>query len=49
MKLLVKQGSALEQKSACLVLGAFEGRLKEEVFIQIDGLTAGAFTRAVKK
>lgn len=48
MKLQVKNGAVLEQKTACLVLGAFEGKLKSEVLSEIDTLTAGAFARAVR-
>jgi leucyl aminopeptidase len=48
MKLQVKKGVALEQKTACLVLGVFEGKLKSEVLGAVDTLTAGAFVRAVR-
>lgn len=48
MKLQVKNGAALKQKTACLVVGVFEGKLKSELLGEVDILTAGAFARAVR-
>ena len=48
MKLSVKKGVALEQKTACLVLGVFEGKDKGEVLRQVDVLTDGAYMRSVR-
>ncbi|PLX99468.1 MAG: leucyl aminopeptidase [Desulfuromonas sp.] len=48
MKLIAKKGAPLEQKTACLVLGVFEGKLKEEQLAGVDGLTNGAWSRAVR-
>lgn len=48
MKFQVKTGVATEQKTACLVLGAFEGKLSAKALPGIDELTDGAFTRALK-
>ncbi len=43
MKLQVKKGAALEQKTACLVLGVFEGKLKSDILGDVDILTGGGF------
>jgi len=48
MKLQVKKGAASEQKTACLVLGVFEGKLKSDILGDVDILTGGAFTRVVR-
>lgn len=48
MKLSIKTGAVLEQKSPCAVIGAFEGTLKKGVFSQLDGLAHGALSRALK-
>lgn len=48
MKLQVKKGLAFEQKTACLVVGAFEGKSKAAELAGIDDVTAGAFGRALK-
>lgn len=48
MNLSVKKGVALEQKTACLVLGVFEGKGKGEVLRQVDALTDGAYMRSVR-
>ncbi len=48
MKITVKKGNALEQKTLCLVLGVFEGKYKEEQLLQLDQQVGGAFSRAIQ-
>ncbi|MFK5925031.1 MAG: leucyl aminopeptidase [Desulfuromusa sp.] len=48
MKITVKKGNALEQKTACLVLGVFEEKYKEEPLVQLDQQVGGAFGRATR-
>ena len=48
MKFLVKKEDALTQETPCLVLGVFAGELKEELLLQIDQQTDGAFVRATR-
>jgi leucyl aminopeptidase len=48
MKFLVKKGDILTQETPCLVLGVFEEGLKEELLLQIDQQTDGAFVRATQ-
>jgi len=48
MKITVKKGNALEQKTPCLVLGVFEGKYKEETLLQLDPQVEGVFSRAVR-
>ncbi|MEA3543618.1 MAG: leucyl aminopeptidase [Thermodesulfobacteriota bacterium] len=46
MKITVKSGDALKQKTPCLVLGIFAGKYKEEQLLQLDLQVDGAFGRA---
>lgn len=48
MKITVKKGNAVEQKTPCLVLGVFEGKYKEEQLVQFDQQVDGAFGRATR-
>ncbi len=48
MKITVKKGNALKQKSPCLVLGLFSGKLKSEQLTQLDQQVAGTFNRATR-
>ena len=48
MNLSIKKGAALKQKTPCLVIGVFEGKLKEPLLQQLDSGVDGAFSRAVK-
>lgn len=48
MKLTVKKGDPLKQKTPCLVLGVAEGRLKEPLLQQLDKAISGAFARATR-
>ena len=47
MKITVKKGDALKQKSPCLVLGVFAGKLKSEQLAGLDQQVAGALHRAI--
>lgn len=48
MQLVIKKGAALKQKTPCLIVGVFEGKLKEEQLLELDNGVAGAFTRATR-
>ena len=48
MQLTIKKGAALKQKTACLILGVCEGKLKEELLLQVDKDVDGAVTRAAR-
>ena len=48
MKITVKKGNALKQKTSCLVLGVFVGKYKEEQLLQIDQQAGGALVRATR-
>lgn len=48
MRFTVKKGDALQQKTPCLVLGVFAGKLKEEQLLQVDRLVDGALDRAIR-
>ena len=48
MKIIVKKGVALKQKSPCLVLGAFSGKLQSEQMTELDQQVAGALSRAIR-
>ena len=48
MKITVKKGDALKQKTTCLVLGVFSGKTKEEQLLQVDQQLDGALKRATK-
>ncbi len=48
MKITVKKGNALEQKTACLVLGVFAGKYKNEQLLQINQQLGGALDRATR-
>ncbi|MDA3903060.1 MAG: leucyl aminopeptidase [Desulfuromusa sp.] len=48
MKITVKKGDALKQKTPCLVLGVFAGKLKNEQLSQIDQQVGGALDRATR-
>ncbi|MDX2494817.1 MAG: leucyl aminopeptidase [Desulfuromusa sp.] len=48
MKFIVKKGDALKQKTPCLVLGVFAGKLKNEQLSQIDQQVGGALDRATQ-
>lgn len=47
MKFSVKQGAIAGQKTACLVLGIFEGQGNKDLSGQVDQITDGAYMRAV--
>lgn len=46
MKIIVKKGDALKQKTPCLVMGVFAGKLKSEQLTQFDQQITGTFSRA---
>ena len=48
MKIIVKKGAALKQKTSCLVLGVFEGKYKEELLLDLDDLVEGTLSRATQ-
>jgi leucyl aminopeptidase len=48
MHVKIKKASVLKHKTPCLLLGVFEGKLRSEVLRELDGLLAGAITRAVR-
>ena len=48
MKITVKKGDALKQKTTCLVLGVFSGKTKEEQLLKVDQQLDGALKRATK-
>jgi len=48
MKITVKKGAALKQKSPCLILGVFSGKLKSEQLSELDQQVAGALNRAIR-
>ena len=48
MKITIKNGNAVEQKTPCLVLGVFEGKYKEEPLVQFDQQLCEAFDRATR-
>ncbi len=48
MKFTLKTGSALQQKTPCLVIGVFAGKYKEEMLRQLEPQLAGVFKRAIK-
>ncbi len=48
MKITVKKGNALKQKSSCLVLGVFSGKLKSKQLTELDQQVSGAFNRATR-
>lgn len=48
MDIKVKRGEPLKQKTPCLVLGAFEGKLRTPLLKELDHLLDGALTRAAK-
>ncbi len=48
MKIEIKTGAALQQKTPCLVLGVFAGKYKAELLLQLDQQVNGAFGRATK-
>ena len=47
-QITIKKGTALKQKSPCLVLGIFSGKLKSEQLTQLDQQVAGALNRAIR-
>ena len=48
MKITIKKGDALKQKTSCLVLGVFAGKYKEEQLLQVDQQVDGALDRATR-
>ncbi len=48
MKLTVKKGDPLKQKTPCLVLGVSEGKLKTTLLQQLDKQVGGAFSQATR-
>ena len=48
MKITVKKGDALKQKTPCLVMGIFAGKLKSAQLTHLDQQVAGAFSRAIR-
>jgi leucyl aminopeptidase len=48
MDLIIKKGSALQQKTPCLVIGVFEGKFKDPLLQGLDKGLDGAFSRATK-
>ncbi|MCK5912793.1 MAG: leucyl aminopeptidase, partial [Desulfuromusa sp.] len=48
MKITVKKGNALKQKTSCLVLGVFVGKYREEQLLQVDQQVGGALDRATR-
>jgi leucyl aminopeptidase len=48
MEILLKHGSALKQKTACLVIGAFEGKLEAPLLRELDEAFEGALGLAFK-
>lgn len=48
MELSLRKGAALKQKTACLVVGVVEGKLKEPLLQELDQGVDGALTRAIK-
>jgi len=48
MKIIVKKGLALNQKTPCLVVGVFTGKLKSEQLTALDQQVFGAFNRAIR-
>jgi leucyl aminopeptidase len=48
MEILLKHGSALKQKSACLIVGVFEGKLDTPLLLELDQALDGAFGGAHK-
>jgi leucyl aminopeptidase len=49
MEIKVKKGAALKQKTACLVLGAFVGKLGTPGLAELDQTLDGAISRAVRE
>ncbi len=49
MDLRFKKGDPLKQKTPCLVLGAFEGKLRTPQLIALDRALEGALTRASRE
>ncbi len=48
MKLMIKKGAALKQKTPCLIIGVLEGKLKEPLLQELDKGVDGAYTRATR-
>ena len=48
MKLIVKKGDALKQKTPCLVMGVFAGRLQDKQLKDLDSRFGGVYLRAVR-
>ncbi|BCR03395.1 putative cytosol aminopeptidase [Desulfuromonas versatilis] len=46
MNITVKHGKILQQKTPCLVLGAYEGKLRSPLFKELDTLLEGALQRS---
>ncbi|PLX88787.1 MAG: leucyl aminopeptidase [Desulfuromonas sp.] len=46
MEMTVKRGSALKQRGACVILGAFEGKRPGKELLELDQALDGALTRA---
>jgi leucyl aminopeptidase len=49
MEIKVKKGALLKQKTACLVLGAFIGKLGTPALAELDQILEGAITRAARE
>ncbi|MCD6581126.1 MAG: leucyl aminopeptidase [Desulfuromusa sp.] len=48
MKITVKKGDALQQKTPCLVLGVYAGKYKDAQLSQVDQQAGGALIRATQ-
>ena len=48
MNLHLKKGSPLQQKTACLVLGVFEGKFKTPLLKELDQALDGALGQTVR-
>ncbi|HEY7745422.1 MAG TPA: M17 family peptidase N-terminal domain-containing protein, partial [Desulfuromonadales bacterium] len=49
MEIKVKKGTLLKQKTACLVLGAFSGKLGTPALAELDQTLDGAISRAARE
>ncbi len=48
MQLTIKKGAALKQKTPCLIIGVFEGKLKDPLLLELDKGVDGAYLRATR-
>ncbi len=49
MDIKVRQGEFLKQKSPCLVMGVWEGRLRTRLLLELDAALEGAVSRALRE